>query len=70
MIQWGCGDFADHKWGVFSTPEGLYNILNYNSELCLAIEGGSLNQGAKAIQWPCGNFADHKWYYWGGSVGR
>ncbi|GAA4899445.1 RICIN domain-containing protein [Streptomyces coeruleoprunus] len=60
VIQWPCGTWKDHYWGVRPTSNGA-QLVNWNSRQCLAIEGGSLTAGAKAIQWPCGTWRDHYW---------
>ncbi|WP_329403411.1 RICIN domain-containing protein [Streptomyces melanogenes] len=37
------------------------HLVNYGSGQCLAVPGGSLNQGTGLIQWPCGAWNDHYW---------
>ncbi|WP_370417978.1 RICIN domain-containing protein [Streptomyces sp. QH1-20] len=60
VIQWPCGTWKDHYWGVEYTNRGT-RLVNWNSGQCLAIPGASRVQGEKAIQWPCGTWADHYW---------
>ncbi|MGC0334698.1 hypothetical protein RKD23_007688 [Streptomyces sp. SAI-170] len=61
VIQWPCGTWRDHYWGVRNTSAGS-QLVNYNSGQCLAVAGGSTAAGAKVIQWPCGTWRDHYWY--------
>lgn len=60
VIQWPCGEFADHFWGFYPTSKG-FQIVNWNSRQCLGIPGASTAEGAAVIQWPCGDYADHYW---------
>ncbi|MEV6776957.1 RICIN domain-containing protein [Streptomyces syringium] len=60
VIQWPCGTWKDHYWGIEYTNRGT-RLVNWNSGQCLAIPGASRVQGEKAIQWPCGTWADHYW---------
>ncbi|MFJ7156297.1 RICIN domain-containing protein [Streptomyces sp. NPDC101118] len=60
VIQWPCGTWNDHYWGVQYTSGGT-RLVNYNSGQCLAIPGASTTQGEKVIQWPCGTWRDHYW---------
>ncbi|GAA0445057.1 RICIN domain-containing protein [Streptomyces stramineus] len=62
VIQWPCGTWADHYWGIDYTSGGK-RLVNWNSGQCLAIPGASRAQGEKAIQWPCGTWADHYWNF-------
>jgi alcohol dehydrogenase class IV len=45
-----------------STEAGWIRIVNYNSNMCLAIGGGNAYAGATAIQWPCNGQAEQLWY--------
>ncbi|UQI44683.1 RICIN domain-containing protein [Streptomyces sp. HU2014] len=36
-------------------------MRNFNSAQCLAVPGGSTQQGTGLIQWPCGDWQDHRW---------
>lgn len=62
VIQWPCGQWADHYWAFATDKAGVTHIANGNSGQCLAIPGGSTAQGTKVIQWPCGQWNDHYWY--------
>ncbi|ARZ71176.1 hypothetical protein SMD11_5597 [Streptomyces albireticuli] len=39
-------------------------MRNFNSAQCLAVPGGSTQQGTGLIQWPCGNWHDQSWSYY------
>ncbi|GHF58198.1 hypothetical protein GCM10010218_44590 [Streptomyces mashuensis] len=62
VIQWPCGDWKDHFWGVEYTNKGK-RLVNWNSGQCLAVPGASTVQGEKVIQWPCGDWPDHYWNF-------
>ncbi|MFB7811655.1 RICIN domain-containing protein [Streptomyces virginiae] len=42
-------------------------ILNWNSDLCLGINGGGGEWGRTAIQWDCNGNPDQKWNFWASS---
>ncbi|WP_190108631.1 RICIN domain-containing protein [Streptomyces cinnamoneus] len=62
VIQWPCGTWPDHYWGIEYTNKGK-RLVNWNSRQCLAVPGASTAQGEKVIQWPCGTWADHYWNF-------
>ncbi|MCC3773729.1 RICIN domain-containing protein [Streptomyces sp. UNOB3_S3] len=62
VIQWPCGTWPDHYWGIEYTSNGK-RLVNWNSRQCLAIPGASTAQGEKVIQWPCGTWPDHYWNF-------
>jgi hypothetical protein len=62
VIQWPCGNYADHYWAFGTDSTGKMHIINYNSGQCLAIPGASTANGAHVIQWPCGTWPDHYWH--------
>ncbi|GHF09865.1 RICIN domain-containing protein [Streptomyces morookaense] len=62
VIQWPCGEYKDHYWGVDYTSKGM-RLVNWNSGQCLAVPGASMAQGEKIIQWPCGDWPDHYWNF-------
>ncbi len=58
---------------VFSQSlEGIKNIVNKNSGLCLAVNNASTMRGEEATQWACDGNADKNWefIYLGGNVYR
>lgn len=66
VIQWPCGSLSgapDHYWGLQGPygPNRLYQLVNHNSRLCLAVRDGSHADGAAVVQWPCGAIDDHFW---------
>ncbi|MFD9791871.1 RICIN domain-containing protein [Streptomyces sp. NPDC059070] len=67
LIQWQCGGWADHYWSVqYQFTSGgwyWYHVVNGKSGQCLAVPGGSTDQGTQVIQWPCGTYADHYWAF-------
>ncbi|MFD9733803.1 RICIN domain-containing protein [Umezawaea sp. NPDC059074] len=72
LIQWTCGSFRDHQWGLEAwNVDGVrhYRVINLNSTQCLAVPGNSGEAGIQVIQWPCGTFPDHFWRVenWGGT---
>lgn len=48
-------------FGQYLPEHSVSTILNDNSDLCLAITGGSTENAAGAIQWPCGGGAEQDW---------
>ncbi|MER6332644.1 RICIN domain-containing protein [Streptomyces sp. NPDC001034] len=60
VIQWPCGDYHDHYWGLVPDKYGS-RLKNLNSQQCLTIPGGTGDQGVGLIQWPCGDQIDQVW---------
>ncbi|MER6914512.1 RICIN domain-containing protein [Streptomyces sp. NPDC000594] len=61
VIQWPCGTWRDHYWGLRVSSSGT-QLVNYNSGQCLGIPGNDPNAGVRVFQWPCGPWPDHYWF--------
>ncbi len=56
----------DHYWSLEAWSIGgvrHFRVINYNSGQCLAVPGGSKQNGVQVIQWPCGTWNDHFWRF-------
>lgn len=56
-----CGNGGDKLWRYEQFPDGYFKLINYQTGMCLAVNGGSQADDAPVIQWPCGAWADHFW---------
>lgn len=54
-----------HIGGVFQSASA-FNLVNFNSGLCLGIDGGRID--ADAVQWSCNGAANQAWH-WGSQWG-
>jgi hypothetical protein len=67
VVQWDCNGSPDQKWawhGTGSTYNGwpVYNIVNYNSGLCLDVPHSSTTQGQALWQYGCNGTGAQAWY--------
>jgi hypothetical protein len=68
IVQWGCNGNPDQSWYwvdtgyVTSTGWDIFNIVDYNSGMCIGIGGGSTAIGADAVQWPCDGSSNQMWF--------
>jgi microsomal dipeptidase-like Zn-dependent dipeptidase len=53
VVQKTCGTGSSQLWQLRSLPSGNFEILNKNSNKCLAIATRSLSGGARAVQQTC-----------------
>ncbi|WP_186762718.1 RICIN domain-containing protein [Lentzea tibetensis] len=44
-----------------ASAQAYGHIINNNSGMCLAVPGGSTQEGLGLIQWGCGGWEDHYW---------
>ena len=62
IVQYGCGGQSDHEWEFRFVEDGVYQLINKKSGLCLAVgDAGSTKQLAPVVQYGCGGQEDHKW---------
>ncbi|RZU51414.1 ricin-type beta-trefoil lectin protein [Krasilnikovia cinnamomea] len=62
-VQQACDDANDAEWQLRATTGGYVEIRNDRSGQCLAIGGGSKDDGAHALQWRCQeNHGEQQWY--------
>ncbi len=66
-VQWDCNGNPDQTWYFRWTGRNnggwpIYNIVDYNSGLCLGVSGGSTSVGANVIQWTCNGNSDQEWF--------
>ncbi len=68
VVQWTCNGHRDQDWR-FSwtgryTSSGwpIYNIINYNSGMCLDVPGSSTTQGTDLWQYGCNGTWAQQWY--------
>jgi hypothetical protein len=48
-------------WILTQTETGRWKIVNVNSRMALAVEGGKLADGSRAFQWTDAGYADQRW---------
>lgn len=63
VIQWPCGNYADHLWRRVDMGNYNFELVNYNSGLCLSVPGASTADGVQLIQWPCAYYPDQYWNF-------
>lgn len=67
VVQWECNGNPDQKWawqGTGATNSGwpVYNIVNYNSGLCIDVPNSSTAQGQALQQYGCNGTNAQAWY--------
>lgn len=68
IVQWDCNGNPDQtwlwRWTGYRTSDGwpIWNIVDFNSHMCLGIQGGSTQLGAYAVQWGCNGNLDQDWF--------
>lgn len=68
IVQWDCNGNPDQTWfwawTGHETGAGwpIFNVVDWNSGMCLGITGGSTTVGAYAVQWGCNTSPDQEWY--------
>jgi hypothetical protein len=68
VVQWACNGHLDQEWHFLWTGRytgsgwPTYNIVNYNSGMCLDVPHSSTTRGTFLWQYPCNGTSAQEWY--------
>jgi hypothetical protein len=60
IVQNACNGAVSQKWKVYANPDASYTVSTSNGAGCIAIEGGSIANGARLVTETCAGGATQK----------
>jgi galactose oxidase len=58
-----CGDKPDQRWSSKRVSEGVYNVVNDESQLCMGVADAKTTPGARIEQLKCDGSNNQKWTF-------